>query len=134
MDIIDIFQSLGLTNKETKNLLKQIFKTKEELEKSFSENRKQKTRNQIHQEEIKNYLKAFPQLDLTYNETKEETAQTLYAKITFLASIGIEINNQNKKYITLTEEEFYHIFKVTYQELETLYPYNLYQENIIKRR
>lgn len=132
MDAIDIYKTLGLTDKEIKELITKIFENEESLQNSLSADRKLSLNSEKHQSKVMNYLKAFKDLAIP-QEDINETIEIIYAKIMFLASIGIEINNQNKKYILLDEEKFYHAFGITYEELTNLYPYQEYEENINKR-
>ncbi len=130
MDIIDIFQTLGLKEDEIKNITDQFFKTKLDLANSLSEEHQYLLNKKIHQEEVQNYLSNFDDVELTEEELMYQTIDIVYAKIMFLASIGMEINKQNQKFITLNEKDFYKIFGITTEELLKLYPYNEYEKNI----
>lgn len=133
MDILDIYKTLGLTDKEIKSLTNQIFETKLELANNLSDEHQYLLNKKLHQAEVQNYLKNFTELEFSEDDIMHQTVEIVYAKIMFLASIGIEINNQNKKYILLDEDKFYHTFGITYEELTNLYPYKEYEENINKR-
>lgn len=130
MDIFDVLQTLGLKEEEIKNITDQVFETKTELENALSDEHKYLLNKDKHQKEIQKYLDNFNNLELTEDELMYQTVDIIYAKIMFLASIGIEINKQNQKYIILNEDEFYKVFGITTEELLKLYPYNEYEKNI----
>lgn len=130
MDFIDFYKGMGLSDEEIKTIANQIFKTKEELEKCLSSDRKYLLNKEKHQERIQEYLKHYNDLSINTEDLMYETAETIYAKIMFLASIGINITKENQKFITLNEDDFYHIFGITYEELTNLYPYQEYENNL----
>jgi len=112
MDIIDIYKSLGLTEEEIENLLNQVYDTKLKLANSLSDKHQYLLNKKIHSQEVQTYLDNF-NLDLTEEEIMYQTVDIIYAKTMFLASIGIDINNENKKFLLLDEDTFYHTFKIT---------------------
>lgn len=130
MDIIDIYKSLGLTDQEITNLTDQIFDTKLKLANNLSDEHQYLLNKEMHRQQVQKYLENFDNLTITNEEIMYQTAEIIYAKTIFLASIGIEINNENKRYLLLSEDGFYHTFGVTYAELLKLYPYNEYEENL----
>jgi len=130
MDFIDFYKGMGLSDEEIKTIANQIFKTKEELEECLSSDRKYLLNKEKHQERIQEYLKHYNDLSINTEDLMYETAETIYAKIMFLASIGINITKENQKFITLNEDDFYHTFGITYEELTNLYPYQEYENNL----
>jgi len=130
MDTIDILTTLGLKDNEINELLKQVYDTPNDLKNIYSEEREILLNQNNHRKQIQEYLKNFPELKLDDNDITCDTIETIYAKIMFLVSIGLQINNQSQKYITLDEEQFYHTFGITYEELTKLYPYHEYTKNI----
>jgi len=130
MDFIDFYKGMGLSDEEIKTIANQIFKTKEELEECLSSDRKYLLNKEKHQERIQEYLKHYNDLSINTEDLMYETAETIYAKIMFLASIGINITKENQKFITLNEDDFYNTFGITYEELTNLYPYQEYENNL----
>jgi len=130
MDIFDIFKILGLKEDEIKNITNQVFETQSDLKNALSDEHKYLLNKETHQKEVRNYLKNFDDLELTKEDLMYQTVDIIYAKIMFLASIGIQINKQNQKYIILNEDDFYKAFGITTQELLKLYPYHEYEKNI----
>lgn len=130
MDIIDIFKTIGLKEDEIKNITDQVFETKLELANALSDEHQYLLNKEIHQKEVQQYLENFDSLELTEEDLMYQTVDIIYAKIMFLASIGVEINKQNQKCIVLNENDFYQAFGITTEELLKLYPYNEYEKNI----